>query len=76
MSSLKVKSILVTQPKPETDKSPYFDLSKKFSVKIDFRPFIHVEPIPAANFRKDNSQAIRKVFRYTVMKCESLFLKQ
>ena len=51
MSSLKVKSILVTQPKPETDKSPYFDLSKKFSVKIDFRPFIHVEPIPAANFR-------------------------
>jgi len=53
MSSLKVKSILVTQPKPETDKSPYFDLSKKFSVKIDFRPFIHVEPIPAANFRKD-----------------------
>ncbi len=52
-TSLKVKSILVTQPKPETDKSPYFDLAKKYSVKIDFRPFIHVEPIAAKDFRKD-----------------------
>ena len=51
--SPKVKSILVTQPKPESDKSPYFDLSKKYSVKIDFRPFIHVEPISAKDFRKD-----------------------
>jgi uroporphyrinogen-III synthase len=51
--SLKVKSILVTQPKPETDKSPYFDLAKKYNVKIDFRPFIHVEPIAAKDFRKD-----------------------
>lgn len=52
-TSLKVKSILVTQPKPETDKSPYYDLAKKLSVKIDFRPFIHVEPIAAKDFRKD-----------------------
>ncbi|HPD52682.1 MAG: uroporphyrinogen-III synthase [Bacteroidota bacterium] len=51
--SLKVKTILVTQPKPETDKSPYYDLAKKFSLKIDFRPFIQVEPIPAKDFRKD-----------------------
>jgi len=50
---MKVKSILVTQPKPETDKSPYFDLAKKFNVKIDFRPFIHVEPIAARDFRKE-----------------------
>jgi uroporphyrinogen-III synthase len=50
---LKVKSILVTQPKPETDKSPYFDLAKKYSVKIDFREFIHVEGIPAKDFRKE-----------------------
>jgi uroporphyrinogen-III synthase len=49
---LKVKSILVTQPKPETEKSPYFDLAKKFNVKIDFRPFIHVEGVPASEFRK------------------------
>ena len=51
--SLKVKSILVSQPKPESEKSPYFDLAKKCNVKIDFRPFIHVEGIPAADFRKD-----------------------
>ena len=50
---MKVKSILVTQPKPETDKSPYFDLAKKYSLKIDFRPFIHVEGIEAKEFRKD-----------------------
>lgn len=50
---MKIKSILVSQPKPETEKSPYFDLAKKFNVKIDFRPFIHVEGVPAKDFRKD-----------------------
>lgn len=49
----KIKTILVSQPKPETEKSPYFDLAKKYSLKIDFRPFIHVEGIPAQEFRKD-----------------------
>jgi uroporphyrinogen-III synthase len=50
---LKVKTILVTQPKPEGDKSPYFDLAKKCNVKIDFRPFIQVEGVSAQDFRKD-----------------------
>ena len=50
---MKVKSILVTQPKPESEKSPYYDLAKKYSLKIDFRPFIHVEGIAAKDFRKD-----------------------
>lgn len=49
----KVKSILVSQPKPEGDKSPYFDLAKKFGLKIDFRPFIHVEGEPVQEFRKE-----------------------
>lgn len=49
----KVKSILVTLPKPESDKSPYFDLAKKHNLKIDFRSFIHVEGIPAKDFRKE-----------------------
>jgi len=49
----KVKSVLVTLPKPETDKSPYFELAKKYNVKIDFRSFIHVEGVPAKDFRKD-----------------------
>jgi uroporphyrinogen-III synthase len=51
LTQLKVKSILVTQPKPEGDKSPYFDLAKKYGIKIDFRPFIHVEGVPAKEFR-------------------------
>jgi len=50
---LKVKTILVTQPKPESEKSPYFDLSKKYNLKIDFRAFIHIEGIPAGVFRKE-----------------------
>lgn len=50
---MKVKTLLVSQPKPaEGDKSPYFDLAKKCNVKIDFRPFIKVEGVPAQEFRK------------------------
>ena len=55
---LKVKSILITLPKPETEKSPYFDLAKKYNLKIDFRSFIHVEGVPARDFRKDKINAI------------------
>lgn len=50
---LKLKTILVSQPKPVTEKSPYFDLAMKYKLKIDFRPFIHVEPVPAKEFRKE-----------------------
>lgn len=49
---LKVKSVLVSQPKPETEKSPYFDLAENCKVKVDFRPFIHVEGVPAKEFRQ------------------------
>lgn len=48
----KVKSILISQPKPASDKSPYFDLSEKYNIKIDFRPFIHVESIDGQEFRQ------------------------
>lgn len=50
---MKIKKILVSQPKPNTDKSPYFDLAEKNNLKIDFRPFIHVEGISAKEFRKE-----------------------
>jgi uroporphyrinogen-III synthase len=48
----KVKSILITQPKPEGDKSPYHDLAKKYDIKLDFRPFIQVESLTAKDVRK------------------------
>lgn len=48
----RIKKILVSQPKPESDKSPYFELAEKNNVKIDFRPFIQVEGISVKEFRK------------------------
>ncbi|NPA42663.1 MAG: uroporphyrinogen-III synthase [Chlorobi bacterium] len=48
----KVKSILVSQPKPQNEKSPYFNLSKKLKVKVDFRPFIHVEGASVKDVRR------------------------
>ena len=48
---LAIKTILVSQPKPEGTKSPYFDLAEKYKLKIDFRSFIHVEGVEAAEFR-------------------------
>ncbi len=47
-----VKSVLVSQPKPQDDKSPYYSLANKYGLDIDFRPFIQVEPVPAKEFRK------------------------
>ena len=49
---MKVKTILVSQPEPKIENSPYFDLQEKQKVKIDFRPFIHVEGIMCKEFRK------------------------
>ena len=49
---MSVKTILVSQPKPETEKSPYFDLAEKYKLKIDFRPFINVEGVSAREFRE------------------------
>ena len=49
---MKIKKILVSQPKPENGKSPYFELAEKNNLAIDFRPFIHVEGIPAKEFRQ------------------------
>ncbi|MCE2787813.1 MAG: uroporphyrinogen-III synthase [Sphingobacteriales bacterium] len=51
MKNQKIKSILISQPKPESDKSPYFDLAKKHSLKLDFRPFITISPIPYKEFK-------------------------
>ena len=48
---MKVKTILVSQPAPKSESSPYFELSDKQKVKIDFRPFIHVEGVTAKEVR-------------------------
>ena len=48
---MKVKTILVSQPEPANDKSPYSRLKEKHKLKIDFRPFIHVEGLSAKEVR-------------------------
>ena len=49
----KVKTILISQPKPSTERSPYFDLATKHKLKIDFRSFIHVEGVSGQTFRQE-----------------------
>lgn len=46
-----IKKILVSQPQPSSDKSPYFDIAKKYGVEIVFRPFIKVESLTPREFR-------------------------
>ncbi|MCB9183148.1 MAG: uroporphyrinogen-III synthase [Flavobacteriales bacterium] len=50
---MKIKTILVSQPAPTDEKSPYHELARKYGLKIDFRPFIKVEPVGAQDFRQE-----------------------
>jgi uroporphyrinogen-III synthase len=47
-----INKILITQPRPESDKSPYFELMRKYGIELEFQPFIRLEGIPARDFRK------------------------
>lgn len=49
---VKLNKILITQPRPDSDKSPYFDLAKKYNLSFDFHPFIRVEGLTGKDFRK------------------------
>ncbi len=51
VSSKPVKTVLITQPRPESDKSPYFQLERKYNIVLDFCPFILVEGITSKDFR-------------------------
>lgn len=51
MSNMKVKTILVSQPEPKVENSPYFELQNKHKVKVDFRTFTHVEGVNAKEIR-------------------------
>jgi uroporphyrinogen-III synthase len=48
----KVSHVLVTQSKPADDKSPYYDLAAKYTIQIDFRPFIHIQGVSYKDFRR------------------------
>lgn len=79
-----ISKVLITQPKPTTDKSPYFDLAKKYGLQLDFHPFIEVAGIDGKEFRKqkiDISEytaivfASRKAIDHFFRLCEELKIK-
>lgn len=49
---MRVKKVLVSQPKPSSEKSPYYEIAEKYGVEIEFRPFIKVEGLTAKEFRQ------------------------
>lgn len=49
----RISSILVTQPKPASDVSPYFAIAEKYGIKVDFREFIDVQPVAYKDFRRE-----------------------
>lgn len=53
-----IKNILVSQPEPTSEKSPYFDLARKYDVKFTFHPFIKVEGLTAREFRQQKVQIL------------------
>ena len=50
---MKIKKVLVSQPEPTTEKSPYSDLAEKYGLKLDFQPFIKVEGVSVKEFRQE-----------------------
>lgn len=55
---MKIKNILVSQPKPKSEKSPYFDIAEKYNVHIDFKPFIKVEGLTLQEFRSQRIEVL------------------
>ncbi|MFV0522773.1 MAG: uroporphyrinogen-III synthase [Mangrovibacterium sp.] len=53
---MKINKVLVSQPKPASDKSPYSDMAKKLNVDFDFQPFIQVEGVSSKEFRQTRIQ--------------------
>ena len=48
---MKIKKILVSQPDPQNPKSPYYELAKKYNLKVDFKPFVEIEGLSSKDFR-------------------------
>ncbi len=72
----KVESILVSQPKPSNDKSPYFKLAERYDVKVDFRPFIDVVPVSVKEFRKQKVDILdHSAVIFTSRKAVTLFFE-
>lgn len=49
---MRIRKILVSQPEPLNPKSPYFELARKYNLKVDFKPFVQVKGVPSKDFRQ------------------------
>ncbi|MBA4321864.1 MAG: uroporphyrinogen-III synthase [Odoribacter sp.] len=49
---MKIRKILVSQPEPQNPKSPYFELARKYNLKVDFKPFNQIEGVTVKDFRQ------------------------
>jgi uroporphyrinogen-III synthase len=63
ISASQTMKILITQPRPESEKSPYYELARKHNLDLHFRPFIELEAIPAKEFRRQKID----ITRYTAV---------
>ena len=66
-----IKKILVSQPKPSSEKSPYFDIAERYGVEMVFHPFIKVEGLSAREFRQQKISlsehtAVAKELRFAI----------
>ena len=59
-----IKKILVSQPKPENVKSPYFELEHKYNVSLVFQPLIQLVPIASKDFRKSKIDIAKRFQAY------------
>ncbi|MDP2385234.1 MAG: uroporphyrinogen-III synthase [Bacteroidota bacterium] len=54
----KVRTVLISQPKPESEKSPFLEIARKYNLKMNFRQFIQIDPVPAREFRQQRINLI------------------
>lgn len=56
---MKIKKILISQPKPLSEKSPYFQIAQKHKIKVDFHQFIRLEPLSTKEFRAQHIDILK-----------------
>lgn len=55
---IKVRTVLISQPKPDSEKSPFLEIARKYNIKMNFRQFIQIDPVPAREFRQQRINLI------------------
>ena len=72
---MSIKSILISQPEPTNGNSPYSRLNRKYKIKVDYRPFIHVEGLTAKEVRTQKIDFSRFSMPYFIHPQEGTMIK-